>query len=140
MLTKVDKLKATASPLPDLHDGYLEGILVSKDKTLMLSCRDAMSREWLITVPKLHRLKADNFSEGNIIFEINLYVGDNCPHVLIQKLQGYREEMAAESLSKDLEKISKGNWTLVEITSSYGCELLALSEAEPNFVTCKAVR
>lgn len=139
MLTEIEKLEATASSFPDLHDGYLEGILVSKDKNLILSCRDVTSREWLITVPKLHRLKADNFSEGNIIFEITLYVGDNCPHILIRKLQGYREEKAAESLSNDLEKISKGNWTLVEITSSYGCELLALSEAEASFVTCKCV-
>jgi len=87
----------------------------------------------------LHRLKADNFSEGNIIFEINVYAGHECPAELIQKLQGYTKEKAADLLSGDLMKITAHNWTLVELTSSYGCELLALSEAEAESVVAESL-
>jgi len=32
MLAETERLKAGASSLPDLHDGFLDGILLSKDK------------------------------------------------------------------------------------------------------------
>jgi hypothetical protein len=125
--------------LPDLHDGFLDGIYVSTDKKLILNCRDVTNRPWVITVPRIRRLKADNFSEGNIIFEVNIYSGQDCPVNLIRKLQGYLNEGSESLLAGDLKIIAENNWTLVEVTSSYGCELLALSEAGPESVVAEAL-
>jgi hypothetical protein len=118
--------------IPDFHDGLLEGVTLSPEKTLCLQLRAVSGERWAIYAPNLRRLKADNFCEGNIIFEFNVYSGRDCPEALIKKLQGYSGENASHRLAGDLRQIADENWTLLEITSSYGCELLALSEANPD--------
>ncbi|MCX6972329.1 MAG: hypothetical protein NTV93_19570 [Verrucomicrobia bacterium] len=122
-------MKTTNLPdLPDLHDGYLIGIILSGNKTLALHCRDVKNRTYEICIPKIQSLKADNFLEGNIIFEINLYSGSECSPELVAKVKSYNNE-ASTFLQRDLELIASQKWTLIELVSSYGCDLLALSQA-----------
>ncbi|MBA3353104.1 MAG: hypothetical protein H0U23_11925 [Blastocatellia bacterium] len=110
----------------DLHDGYLNGLLIEAETTLILHCKTEDGRACTFTMPGMVRLRANNFREGNIIFELNIYQGPECPIELVKQLKEYEEARTDEMLSKDMEIIVQGNWTLVELTSSYGCDLLAL--------------
>lgn len=116
--------------IPDFHDGFLDAIILAHDRQLILKLRSVAGSHWTVVIPKLIRLRADGFAEGNIIFEINVYSGRNCPEQLVRKVYGYNEERSAMLLSKNLETIASENWTLFELSASYGCELLALSAAE----------
>ena len=84
---------------PDLHDGLLLGLILSEDrKDLTLLCRHVDGREYKLTVPELHCLRVDNFLEGNIIFEILVREGDQCPAELLQKVSSYDDDTAREHL------------------------------------------
>jgi hypothetical protein len=117
----------------DLHDGYLHGIVVYGEKMLVLFCTTVNGKDCTVTIPGLVRLRANNFNEGNIIFELNFHRGSACPSDLVGKLRGY-DLKDAERLSADLRNIGERNWTLLELTSSYGCDLLALFDGAPEAV------
>lgn len=110
----------------DLHDGYLNGLVVRAENTLVLHCKTADGKTCTVTIPGLVRLRANNFNEGNIIFELNFFQGGQCPDNLVRELKGYDETRDAEALIADMKNIGECNWTLLELTSSYGCDLLAL--------------
>lgn len=118
----------------NLHDGYLNGIVVRAEETLVLYCKTADGKTCTVTIPGLMRLRADNFNEGNIIFELNFYQGLDCPKDLVKKLKGYDGIRDAETFSGDMNSIEEHNWTLLELTSSYGCDLLALFDRPPEAV------
>lgn len=118
----------------DLHDGYLNGIVVRAENTLVLHCKTADGKTGTLTIPGLVRLRADNFNEGNIIFELSFHRGRECPEDLVKKLKGYDEIRDAETLSRDMKNIEERNWTLLELTSSYGCDLLALFDCSAEAV------
>lgn len=118
----------------DLHDGYLNGIVVRSENTLVLYCKTADGKSCNVTIPGLVRLRANNFNEGNIIFELNFHRGSGCPEDLIKKLRGYDDITNAETLSADMRNVEERNWTLLELTSSYGCDLLALFDCSAEAV------
>ena len=75
----------------DLHDGTLTGMLLYGDKVLELRFADVNGRRYVVRLQQLHRLRADNFREGNIIFEANVYDVD-FPRELIKKVFGEDSE------------------------------------------------
>jgi hypothetical protein len=130
------KIKQKFTLQPDFHDGHLDGILLENGKKLILNCRDVTNQRWEITISKLRRLSVDNFLEGNIIFEVNVFNGPECSSALIKKVYGLNDPTDTKVIADYTEEAIVKKWTLVELTSSYGCELLALSEALPNYIQC----
>ena len=60
------------------------------DQNVALACRDSLKRRvtvWLVDV--LH-LKADNFRLGNIIFDLEIFPGLDCPEELLRDAAGSR--------------------------------------------------
>ena len=134
MSNTTNPTSAICTDEPDLHDGKLLGLKITKEKILQLDCIDVFGTNWNILIPKIERLRATNFLEGNIIFEINFYQGSNCPPNLVKELFGYTEDEPNNYFKGSMSDIKKRNLILVEMTSSYGCELLALSSAERSSI------
>lgn len=113
-----------------MHDGHLLGlILLDKANELELRLGTAMGDKITIKVPHLVALQANNFRQGNIVFEISLYTEDNCPVGCLQKAYGYDKMEWEQYGANKLSEIGR-NWSLIEIRESYGCELYALSGAK----------
>src|SRR2546425_4474810 len=55
---------------PDFHDGYLEGITVLKDRIAKFLMRDLNGQRYELVLSDVERLRADEFCEGNIIFDV----------------------------------------------------------------------
>lgn len=120
---------------PDLHDGYLTGIKIEGNSTLTLFCKTVEGVSCNLAIPSLVKLRVNNFFEGNIIFEINLYKGVTCPARLVKSLYGYDDSQASQYLSHHIRDIHEKNWILIELISSYGCELLALAASLISDIT-----
>lgn len=114
---------------PDLHDGTLTGIVVQNGHTLELHCFTVDHQRYTLRLPSLVRLRVDNFLQGNIIFELSVHASGFAPE-LVKKVFGEDGPGEPPWLADELNRLSNGTWTLLELTSSYGCDLLALSEGE----------
>jgi hypothetical protein len=125
---------------PNLHDGLLLGIVLSEDRgDLTLICREVDGKEFRLVLPKLKRLRVDKFLEGNIIFGISVYEGERCSPERVNWLFDYNDEHSRQYLPRHLKDITDGGWTLLEISTSYGCELVALSKAHADEITVNEI-
>jgi hypothetical protein len=111
---------------PDLHDGFLRGIVLSEPETVELLCSDVKGHLYTLRLAGLVALRADNFLQGNVIFEVNEYRAE-FPRGLIKRVYGEDAESEPDWLSLRVQELSENSWTLLEVTTSYGCELLALA-------------
>ena len=116
-----------ASIIPSMHDGLLLGLSLAEDDGLEITFQTTAKKKIHIRLPRLVALKCDNFRQGNIVFAIRLYEKSNCPHDLVGRAYGYSKEEAAKFLAVRLSELEPGDWSLVEVQESYGCELVALS-------------
>ena len=117
--------------IPDFHDGYLVGLNLIEPNQLEIKCRTVNNINYRIILPSIMRVKADNFCEGNIIFEINIYHGKECNFKLYKKIQSDGMDRD-DALFSEFEKLNENNWTMFELTASYGCELLVLLRNNPE--------
>jgi hypothetical protein len=124
---------------PEFHDGLLLGIVMSpSDKSLTVHCQTIDKEDCRLTIPQIVRLRADDFRQGNIIFEMTLREGPEVPEEAVRKLWQFEGDMAAKHLATLMRKIQSDRWILFEIGSSYGCELLAVSQGSIADVTWSA--
>jgi hypothetical protein len=123
---------------PGLHDGLLVGINLRPDKEeLLLDCRSVDGKDIRLTLPKLIRLRVDNFLQGNIICDISIHEGDRCSPQAVKRVYGYDDDDAQKWISTNMKEIIDGRWTLVEVSTSYGCELVALCGAHADQITAE---
>lgn len=118
-----------------LHDGTLDGLRVTPEGSdLILACRDVEGRSWRITIPAIDRLRATEFWAGNIIFGLFAYVGEGIPEKLVQALLQPSRVSPEVQVRRYREGMIGNQWTLIELTCSYGCELWAASKAGPEAI------
>ena len=110
-----------------MHDGLLLGLSLAVDGSLEITFQTTAKKKLHMRMPHLVALKGDNFRQGNIVFAIRLYEKSSCPHDLVARAYGYSKEEAAKYLAARLSELEPGDWSLVEVQESYGCELVALS-------------
>ena len=72
---------------PDLHDGSLSGIIVSDANTLELRCAHVDGWRYVVRLPELVSLRADDFRQGNIILDVRVYESD-FPRDLTKRVYG----------------------------------------------------
>jgi hypothetical protein len=82
-----------------------------------------------VSLPALKRLKADNFLQGNIIFEIAVFNSD-FPISSVRRAFGLEDEIDPPWLAQQMTEMNKYNWTLFELSSSYGCDLVAIAQGK----------
>ena len=128
-MTKIDPKFDTSGVLkcPDLHDGLLRGISVSKDKQADLMVCDINAKEYLISLRNVKRLRAKDFCEGNILFDLTFFGLKNCPQNLLEQLYDLNIKAPDSTFIdrlKNTEELS--GYRVLDVSSSYGCSLIAL--------------
>lgn len=114
--------------LSEIHDGYLDGIDVLDKKELKLTLKTVRGDSFRLTIKGLLALKADNFRQGNIVEGIYFFTADTCPDdYLCQAYDFVSSKEREKYLPIELKKLAPYPWTLIEVSSSYGCDLYAVS-------------
>ena len=122
---------------PDFHDGCLTGVVVRDRSTLELHCTTVDGVDHLLRLEGLDALKADNFSQGYIIFEVIVHRPPFDPELVLRAHRHSGEGKPDREdawLPRKLDRMLRENWTLLQITSSYGCEVLAIASGEMKIV------
>lgn len=114
---------------PDFHDGALAGLRVVDKSTLELYCSTHEGDSYTVSLPGLEALKVDNFLQGNIIFEIELF-NANFPIELVKRAFSLSAEEYPPWLQQKITQMTDEGWTLLELSSSYGCELAAIARGK----------
>jgi hypothetical protein len=115
-----------------IHDARLRGIVIDNDKTVLLRIDSAWEQHrWILKIPRVVELKADNFRETNIIFELGIVWKTAIDDQLLATLMEPKDRRHAD-MARAKADILDGKRSLLFITTSYGCELVLLSESEPT--------
>jgi hypothetical protein len=114
---------------PDFHDGALTGLRVVDKSTLELYCSTHEGDPYTVSLPGLEALNVDNFLQGNIIFEIELFTA-NFPIELVKRAFSLSAEENPPWLQQKITQMTDEGWTLLELSSSYGCELAAIAKGK----------
>ena len=122
--------------LPDIHDGYFDGLCVSSQKSVHLFLRTDRGERSTIVLKGVEAMNVSNFLEGNIILDIvvvgaeKLAIGDI---EQIYQLQPTQAEMA----ERLLRNAQQQGLSVLYITPSYGAQcavLYQIAEMLPNHV------
>jgi hypothetical protein len=107
--------------LPNLHDGFFDGVWLSPDKQARFFVRTVTGERSTIILTDVKALNICGLRAGNIIFDLLLIAPDKLTVKEIEQaydLESGEVEMARQLLGKAQEQGLSG----LEITSSYGAE------------------
>lgn len=114
---------------PDFHDGALTGVRVIEESTLELYCSTHDGDPYTVSLSGLEALKVDNFLEGNIIFEIELF-NSKFPIELVRRAFSLSADDNPAWLQQKMKQMADDGWTVLELSSSYGCEIAAIARGK----------
>jgi hypothetical protein len=115
--------------LPDFHDGYLDGILVS-GRSARLFLRTVDGPLFTLLLHQVEALRADDFRQGNIIFEVNLLNLGQINESFVFQLYDYGDYHKDKFVLADWKtQATQKGLSGLEITTSYGCELWSIFAA-----------
>ena len=121
--------------LPDIHDGYFDGLCVSSQKSVHLFLRTDRGERSTIVLKGVEAMNLSNFLPGNIIFDIvvagseKLTIGD------IEQL--YQHEPTQAQTEQLFRKVQQQGLSILYITPSYGAQCAVLfqaAEISPDYV------
>ena len=114
--------------LPDLHDGFFDGVWLSPDKRARFFVRTVARECSTIILPDVEALNISGLRAGNIIFDLALIAPD--------KLTVQHIEQAYDLKSRDIEmtrrlldKAQERGLSGLEVNPSYGAEGTAIFRA-----------
>jgi hypothetical protein len=109
---------------PHLHHALLKKFELLDNNMVALSIDATDKNRYEVLLSGVNKLRVNNFLEGNIIFDMVIYI--NCLNntELLQKLYGLDSDN--QYFPKILENIKNNKLSLIQITPSYGCEMLVL--------------
>jgi|ERR1700694_2154519 len=120
---------------PDFHDGFLRGILVDANDNLTLTCSDGeKGKTYQIKVPNIEYLYAENFRQGNIIFNIYFFVGSQSSTDLLRKASGMGDPQFQAAFESLVKRVSNERWLTINIIPSYGCDLIGVAKCSLDSV------
>jgi hypothetical protein len=107
--------------LPNLHDGFFDGVWLSPDKGVRFFVRTEAGERSTIVLSGVEALNINGLKAGNIIFDLALIASDKLTLKHIEQaydLGNDKEEMLRRLLSKAQEQ----GLSALEINPSYGAE------------------
>jgi hypothetical protein len=117
---------------PWFHDGDLTGIAV-KDDVVKLGLKTGDGQQFSMTLSETVAFVATDFQLGNIVFDIRLSTGTDITQDRLSALYPSPYPSAekfhdayGKAIDEKREEILIGKLTLFELTSSYGCDIVAL--------------
>jgi hypothetical protein len=111
--------------LPNLHDGFFDGVWLSADKCARFFVRTVAGERSTIILTDVEALNICGLRAGNIIFDLVLIAPDKLTVKDIEQAYDLKKgevEMARQLLSKAQEQGLSG----LEINPSYGAEGMAI--------------
>ncbi|HET7749427.1 MAG TPA: hypothetical protein VFK81_08605 [Terriglobales bacterium] len=114
--------------LPDLHDGFFDGLWLSADKRARFFVRTVAGERSTIIMTDVQALNICGLRAGNIIFDLVLIAPDKLSMKDIEQaydLKSGEVEKASQLLRKAQEQGLSG----LEINPSYGAEGIAIFRA-----------
>ena len=116
--------------LSELHDSYLIGLSVDREKRAQVTFELAGGRRAILILEDVEHLLANDFREGNIVLDILIQNSADYDERYLDQLFG-KEYLAQNKAFKQSlgGKISCGELILVTVEPSYGCALIALCKS-----------
>jgi hypothetical protein len=111
---------------PNFHDGFVDGLLMSKPEARIF-LRTEHEEKFTLILHGVETLVVKDFRQGNIILSIDLLETEQLKPDFIYGAYEYddidiKKFASSELVTKAREKSLRG----VEISPSYGCTLLAI--------------
>jgi hypothetical protein len=122
--------------LPNLHDGFFDGVWLSADKRARFFVRTLMGERSTIILTDVEALNIRGLGAGNIIFDLVLIAPDSLTVENIEQAYDLKRgdvEMARQLLGRAKER----GLSALEINPSYGAEGTAIFRSaaiEPEHV------
>jgi len=107
--------------LPNLHDGFLDGLWLSADKRARLFVRTVTGDRSTLVLSEVQALKVDGFKAGNIILDVALITPDNLTTEDIKQVYDLEDEHT-EMVRRLLSEAQQQRLSALEISPSYGAE------------------
>ena len=118
---------------PVFHDGFVDGMLVRGSSALIL-LRTATERRYTLQLNEVDTLRANDFRQGNIIFELNLLSVSQLDRSFVFEAYDYNDQFKKQFVLEAWKrKVDEKRLEALEITASYGCQLLAVFRS-PNLI------
>ena len=114
--------------LPDLHDGFLDGVWLSADKRARLFVRTVAGELSTIILTDVQALNICGLRAGNIIFDLVLIAPDKLTVKDIEQAYDLKSGDVDEA-QQLLRKTQEQGLSGLEINPSYGAEGIALFRA-----------
>jgi hypothetical protein len=114
--------------LPDLHDGFLDGLWLSADKRACFFVRTLAGQRSTIILTDVEALNICNLRAGNIIFDLVLIAPDKLTVQDIERAYDLKSGEVEKS-SQLLRKAQQQGLSGLEINPSYGAEGTAIFRA-----------
>jgi len=120
-----------SAPHPSFHDGYLTAIQLNED-AVEVTLERLNGDIWLMTATGVSALQMADFRQGNIISHVHVLCGVDPGLEALERLFPGPHPAAAEEyhkahadlLFKRAAEVEKRNATVVEISPSYGADLV----------------
>jgi len=111
--------------LPDLHDGFLDGVWMSEEKRVHLFVRTHAGQPSTVVLKDVERLNVPNLRQGNVVFDVVVIAPDKLSASQIAEM--YQINAAETDLIlRLLAKARERGLLALEITPSYGAEGIVL--------------
>jgi hypothetical protein len=112
---------------PDFHDANVNGLLVTNDKSLLVSISGSPCGNKCLVFHGLERLRCDDFRQGNIILDITVSSGAS---INVDDLAYVHEvERDTPFLQSAMDRLRSQNFLLVRLNPSYGCSLVGICQS-----------
>lgn len=113
---------------PDFHDGGLEGILLFPKPYIRLFLHTEPGKKYALILNKAECLRAEDFWQGNDIFDLAFQTGNICKIDYLMELYDVKPNTPNSAFIENnlYPRVLAHELTYVEMLSSYGCQLRAL--------------
>jgi hypothetical protein len=107
--------------LPNLHDGFFDGVWLSPNKSVRLFVRTVAGELSTIVLTDVEALNINGLRAGNIIFELVLIAPDKLTTEDITQVYDLKPD-ETEKARTLLRKAQERNLSALEMNTSYGAE------------------
>jgi hypothetical protein len=107
--------------LPNLHDGFFDGLPLSANKSICLFVRTVAGERCTIVLTDVEALNINGLRAGNIILELVLFAPDKLTMEDMTQVYDLRPD-EAEQARKLLSKAQERSLSALEMNTSYGAE------------------
>jgi hypothetical protein len=112
--------------LPDMHDGFFDGLWTSENKSVYLFLRTETGERSTIVLKDVERMSVSNFKGGNIIFDVVLVHSDM---LTVEHIKQVYELSDTEKAQQLLKKARERGLSALEVNPSYGADCTVLFRA-----------